>query len=524
MLLEVNSIKKEYGGHVVLDNVSFTIGDKEVAALVGENGSGKTTLLKILAGLEEADSGSVHLQPKDLVISYVPQALDEENLDLTPLEMGVAALSLAKLEISDLMNVRFGDLSSGERTKVYLARLITSDLKTSGVSPRMKIVPAKGGTPTVVGAKDDRIPRASARGAFISQKADLLLLDEPTNHLDIETLEWLENYLLEYDGSILLVSHDRRFLDNLSQKTLEIKGGKIKIYGGNYSFYRFQKEVEAEAERRAFIVQQKKVKRIEGEIKTIKTSVQSLERGTSGTDHYVRRKAAKAARGALSMEKRLEKELAGSDVKKPEADIELSAIFKPKIESSKTVVYLKGVTKSYSDRGILKPFDLLIEKGEKVALLGVNGSGKTTIIKLILGELIPDTGRVEIGNNVKVGYLPQEQAVIASSFPLIEELMARTDLDKSSVYKLARKFLFKDEDLLTRVCQLSSGQKSRLALAKIMASGANFIILDEPTNHLDIPSREALEKAIVSYSGTLLVVSHDRYFLETIKPDRIVYL
>ena len=481
MLLELNSIKKDFDGHVVLDNISFTVGDKEVVALVGENGSGKTTLLKIIAGLKEPDSGSSRKQPKDARVSYVPQAPEENNLGLTSVEMGVSPDALLKLGISHLENSILGDLSSGERTKVYLARLT-------------------------------------------SQEADLLLLDEPTNHLDIEALEWLENYLSEYEGAVLLVSHDRRLLNNLSQKTLELKDGKVKVYGGSYSFYREQNEIEAEAQRRVYVVQQKKVKRINEEVREIKSNVQGLESRTTGTDHYVRRKAAKAVKGALAMAKRLERELQESGVPKPEPDFELSAIFKPRKESSKTVVYVKGVTKNFGDRGIIKPLNLLIEKGEKFALLGSNGSGKTTAIKLLLREEKPDTGLIEVGNNVEIGYLPQEQKSIDSGLEIIDDIIASTKLDKTLAYKLARRFLFKDEDLRTPVRLLSSGQKSRLALAKIMASGANFIILDEPTNHLDIPAREALEKAIVSYPGTLLVVSHDRYFLETIKPDKVIFL
>lgn len=349
-------------------------------------------------------------------------------------------------------------------------------------------------------------------------------MDEPTNHLDIEALEWLENYLSNYPGSILLVSHDRRFLDNLVQKTLELKNGKIKVYGGNYSFYREQKQIEEEAERRVYVVQQKKIKRISEKVNEVKRSVQDLEINTTGEQHYQRRKAAKAAHGALAMAKRLEKELAESKTQKPEPDFELSAIFKPNKVSSQTVLYINGVIKTYGKSGINEPFDMLVEKGNKIALVGPNGSGKTTVIKLITGEEKPDSGKIELGNNVEIGYLPQEQENINSDLSLIEELINTTHINKTSAYKLARRFLFSDEDLRTPVSKLSSGQKSRLRLAEIMASGANFIILDEPTNHLDIPAREALEKAVVSYTGTLLVVSHDRYFLETIKPDRIIYL
>lgn len=435
-----------------MNQVSFSLGEKDFVGLIGENGSGKTTLLKILAGLEKSDSGSIQLLPKELTISYVPQVSDDEDLT---------------------------ELSSGQKTKFYLSRII-------------------------------------------AEKPDLLLLDEPTNHLDLEALAWLESYLSNYNGTVLVVSHDRKFLDNLTTKIIELDKGKTKIYGGNYTFYRQQKRIEEEAQRRTYVVQQKKVKRITERIKEVKRSVQNLELNTTGEQHYQRRKAAKAAHGALAMAKRLEKELTESNIQKPEPDFELSAIFKPKTESSKTVVYLKNVNKNFDKQEILKNFSLLINKGEKVALIGSNGSGKTTLLKIILGKLRPDSGFVEIGNNVEIGYLPQEHKEENSSENLLENIISTTGIDKTSAYKLAKRFLFTEEDLPTPVKDLSSGQKSKLTLAKIMASGANFIVLDEPTNHLDIPSREVLEIAIALYSGALLFVTHDRYFLERINPDKII--
>lgn len=451
MNLILNSISKEYAGHKVLDEISLAIGERDFIGLIGKNGSGKTTLLKIIAGLEQPDSGSVQLLPKGTTIGYVPQVSDNENLS---------------------------ELSSGQKTKFYLSRVA-------------------------------------------AEKPDLLILDEPTNHLDLEALAWLENYLKNYQGTVLVVSHDRRFLDNLATKIIELDKGKIKTYGGNYSFFRQQKEIERQAYERQYLVQQKNIARTKQVINEISNRAQNIEGET--INFYWLKRAAKVARKAVTQRRKLERFIDSEEkLEKPEVDFELSAIFKPKHESSKTVIFLKNVSKSFGDKKVLNDFKLLINRGEKVALTGANGSGKTTLLNIILGNLKPDGGTVEIGNNVEIGYLPQEHQVNNSVEGLIDNIINSSKIDKTSAYKLAKRFLFEEDDLRTPVNDLSSGQKSKLALAKIMSSGANLIILDEPTNHLDIPSREAIETAVASYSGTLLFVTHDRYFLDMINPDKVI--
>lgn len=451
MNLQINSLSKEYSGHEVLNEISFSIGDGEFVGLIGENGSGKTTLLKIIASLEKSDSGSIQIVPKETTIGYIPQAPDQ-----------------------------VGNLSSGELARKYLAEVM-------------------------------------------AKHTDLLLLDEPTNHLDFEALLWLENYLKNYKGTVIAISHDRRFLDNLATKILELDKGKIKVYGGNYSFFRQQKEIERQAYERQYFIQQKKIARTKQVINDISNRAQSIEGET--IDFYWLKRAAKVARKAVTQRRKLERFLESEKkLEKPEVDFELSAIFRPKTESSKTVVFLKNISKRFDQKEILKDFNLLINRGEKIALTGANGSGKTTLLNIILGKLEPDTGTVEIGDNVEIGYLPQEHQEENSDEGLLENIISATKIDKTSAYKLAKRFLFTEGDLRTAVKNLSSGQKSKLALAKIMTSGANFIILDEPTNHLDIPSREALETAIASYPGTLLFVTHDRYLLDMINPDRIIEL
>ena len=503
MDLIVDSIKKEYSGQIVLDNISFTIKEGERVGLIGQNGSGKTTLLKIIAGLERPDAGKVMFFPSDTSIGIVPQVPEVLNSQTTVFEFltsGLAAdttaydiaAALNKLAIGDLSQSPMAHISSGQRAKVFLARALV-------------------------------------------QKANFLVMDEPTNHLDIKALEWLENYLSSLKFWGIFVSHDRWFLNKITNKIIELKQGNIAIYGGTYDDYKTQKEIADEANRRNYVVRQKRVKSIQNRVDSILTGVCDLEKRTTGSDHYQRRKAAKAAKGALAMVKKLERETAHSQGVNPEPDFKLSLLFKPKKEPSKTVVYLKNVFKTFAERIVLNDFSLLIRSGERVALTGPNGSGKTTILKIICGEIAPEAGTVEIGNNVEIGYLPQENQNTndrsqnldsimtgGENKTLIDNLLETASFDKTAAYKLGRKFLFSDADLKTPVKDLSSGQKSKLQLAKILASGANFIILDEPTNHLDIPSREALEEAIASYTGTLLVVSHDRYFLERIKPNRVI--
>lgn len=492
MKLQFNSLFKEYQERVVLDGVSFTIQDNDKLGLIGPNGSGKTTLLKILAGVESPDKGTVVKVPQNLSVGYIPQVADlpkektvveglTDSLKLEDKEIYKIYIALADLGINQVALTEFGKLSSGQRTKIYLARLLI-------------------------------------------QTPDILLLDEPTNHLDIESLSWLEDYLESYKGAYIAVSHDRRFLDNTVKTILELEAGKIKVYGGDFSFYKQQKEIEREAQLRNFIAQEKKVERITERVRIMKNKTQQLEARTSGADHYMRRKAALSASKAKSTEKMLLKQLEEGGVEKPAAIPELTLMFKPKQESSKTVVFMDKISKTFRDQTLFKDFSLVINNQDRLALVGPNGCGKSTLIKLILSELKPEEGQTQMGNNVNVGYLAQEHTAISSSLSLLDYVVTQSKLDKTSAFRLMKRFLFSDEDLKNEVSNLSSGQKSKLALALIMASGANFIILDEPTNHLDILSREAVEEAIVSYPGTLLIVSHDRYFLDRIKPTKIISL
>ncbi len=341
---------------------------------------------------------------------------------------------------------------------------------------------------------------------------DILLLDEPTNHLDWQGMAWLEKTVKTFSDPVLIVSHDRYVLDRTVNKIIELENGEIKTYGGNYSFYKIQKQYEDEANEREYFEQRKRLKKLEDRVAVIKNRTQQLEVATTGSDHYVRRKAAKSAKSAISMEKRIQKELTETRIEKPEANWELKALFTPKQECGQTVAQVKSIDYKH----IIKGVTLTIQKGQRIALTGINGSGKTTLVKLILGQLIPDGGEIIMGNGVIIGYLSQEHRELESDRIVLDELTSQ-NIDRTQSYKLLRRFLLPPEKINQPVRLLSSGEKAKLLLAKIMTSGANFIILDEPTNHLDIPSREAIEEALANYPGTLLVISHDRYFLERVE-------
>lgn len=343
---------------------------------------------------------------------------------------------------------------------------------------------------------------------ILDTRPDVLFLDEPTNHLDWVEMSWFESVIQSFEGAVIMVSHDRYFLDKTVDKILELEVGTTKVYGGNYTFYKYQKQIRLEANERQYIEQRKRLRGLEDRTKIMKNRTQQLEVITTGSDHYVRRKAAKAARSAISIEKRILKELAETSIEKPEPTWELKALFKPSAEGSQTVVQAQNI----SYKNLFNNFSILIGKRQRVVLVGKNGSGKTTLIKLILGQIRPDSGEINIGNNINIGYLSQEHQELSSNHSVIDEL-ASEKINRTESYKLLRRFLISPEKINQSVNSLSRGEKAKLLLAKIMTSGANFIILDEPTNHLDIDSREALEEALASYSGTLLIVSHDRYFL-----------
>ena len=487
MHLQLNDISKSYDGHAVLEGVSFTLNEHDRLGFIGKNGSGKSTLFKIIAGLEKPEGGGVTLQPTHASIGYIPQApvFDAEDTvvrflmdSLEEWEEYRVDTVLDTLEIPQIKESPLITLSSGQKTKVFLARLILHE-------------------------------------------PDILLLDEPTNHLDTEALQWLEEYVQQYRGAVCVISHDRQFLDNTVTSIAELDGGMITLYGGNYSSYREQKEVHAQAHARAYESQRKEITRLERQARKRKATAEKINadrKPTRDNDAYAPqffadRASKKVSAAANSIEKRLAHM---ERVEKPSQDMQLRALFTPVSPSAGTVVSLKEVTHHFDGAPVLSAVDLTIRRGERVALVGPNGAGKSTLLKIICGELAADAGEVAIGNNVVIGYLSQEHAELDSERSLIEELMLHAGVDKTNAYKLLARFLLPMHTATQSVKSLSSGEKAKLLLAKVMAAGANLIILDEPTNHLDISSREALEEILAQYDGTLLVVSHDRFFMKNI--------
>lgn len=494
MLIEIHHISKSFAGHVVLSDTSFTLTQGERVGILGANGSGKTTLLKILAGIERPDDGQVSVT-KNTTIGYVPQAPDYADTEtaasiLSPLveqwEMYRIENALETLGIGDCKEKPFGQLSSGQQTRLYLARIAV-------------------------------------------EECDVLLLDEPTNHLDGEALDWLEKYLETYKGTVCLISHDRVFLDNVTDRVLELSTGTIKEYGGNYSFYKEQKVIERAAEIRAYGAQQKDIKRLEKSAREIKEDAertdadrkQTRDNDKYATTFFANRSSNKKSSAAKNIEQRRE---AMEELEKPEVDRKFKMLFTPHHLGSQIVATFEGVTYATSETNILSNTSFTIERGDRVILSGPNGAGKTTLIKLLLGQLEPRAGKVTLGKSVKIGYLSQEHDSLQGTHTVLAELTEKTGIDQTLSYHLLARLLVPREKMSQPVNTLSKGEQSKVLLAEIIACGANFIILDEPTNHLDIPAREAIEAALREYTGTLLVISHDRYFAKAIGSTRTLHL
>lgn len=494
MLIETHRITKTFEGNTILSDVSFVIKKGERIGIVGANGSGKTTLLRILAGIEEPDDGSI-LFLKGTTIGYVPQAPDyaEDQTAkdlLAPLvsthEMYRVDTAIEALGIADCKEKPLDSLSSGQKTRVYLARILV-------------------------------------------EERDVLLLDEPTNHLDVEALEWLEQYLKHYHGTVCVVSHDRVFLDAVTNRIFELANGAIKEYGGNYTFYKNQKAIEREAYVRAYEAQQKDSKRLKITAREVKADAertntdrkQTRDNDKFAVHFFADRASKKKSSAAKNIEKRLD---AIDELERPEKDPKLKMLFTPHELGSQIVVDCKNLTYATPEATIVSNGTFTIERGDRVVLAGRNGTGKTTLIKLMLGQLQPQSGKISLGRSVQVGYLSQEHESLRSSHTVLAELTEKIGIDMTLAHRLLAWLLMPRDKMSQPVNTLSKGEQSKVLLSEIIASGANFIILDEPTNHLDIPAREAVEAALVEYNGTLLVISHDRYFVDAIGITRRMQL
>lgn len=503
MVLSCNNISKEFVTGPVLKDVSFHINDNEKAAIVGINGAGKSTLLKIIINEMSADSGDVFLA-KGAVIGYLAQ---HQNID-TEMTIFDVMLEVKKdiLELSDKMRDLEAKMKQAEGAALdaiyedYSRVTHEFELK-NGYAYKSEITGILKGlgfdeedfnrkVNTLSGGQKTRVYLAR----LLLSKPDIILLDEPTNHLDMKAIGWLETYLKNFNGAVLIVAHDRYFLDGVAEKIIELNNCKATTFLGNYTDYANKKKALREAELKAYLNQQKEIAHQEAVIEKLRS--------------FNREKSIKRAESREKVLDKIER------VNKPtEIDASMKISLKPHKESGKDVLNVENLTKSF-DEVLFENISFEIKKGERVAIIGGNGTGKTTLLKIINGLLLPDSGKIKLGTNVEIGYYDQEHQVLNADKNLFDEISDDYPyLNNTEIRNVLASFLFTKDDVFKLVGSLSGGEKGRLSLAKLMLSEANFLLLDEPTNHLDITSKEILEDALNNYEGTVLYVSHDRYFI-----------
>ncbi len=504
MILSCSHISKAFGTDQILSDVAFHIEDQEKAAIVGINGAGKSTLLKIIVGQLAADEGDVILA-KGKTLGYLAQHQDldssrtiydelkEVKRPIIEMENQIRSLELqmkdAKGEELEQMLSTYSRLNhTFELENGYAWQSeITGVLKGLGFEEGEfdKVVS------TLSGGQKTRV----SLGKLLLSKPDIILLDEPTNHLDMESIAWLETYLLNYNGAVIIVAHDRYFLNRVVSKVIELERGHCSVYLGNYTAYSEKKAMIRAAQMKAYLNQQQEIKHQEEVIAKLKS--------------FNREKSIKRAESR-------EKMLAKVDVleKPTEIDDEMKFSLEPNITSGNDVLTIRDLAKSFGSQKLFSGIQMDIKRGERVAIIGNNGTGKTTILKLINGLLPADCGTIMLGSKVHIGYYDQEHHVLHMEKTVFEELQdAYPDLGNTRIRNILAAFLFTGDDVFKRISDLSGGERGRVSLAKLMLSEANFLILDEPTNHLDITSKEILENALKNYTGTILYVSHDRYFI-----------
>ncbi len=504
MILSVSNIHKSFNEIPVLRNVSFHIEDYDKAAIVGINGAGKTTLLRIIMGELSADEGLVTVS-RDKTIGYLSQheAVSGENTiynellsvkqDIIELEQRMRSVELQMRSASgdtlqQLMATYTNLTHAFESANGYACR---SEL--TGVLKGLGFVEDEFGrsVSTLSGGQKTRV----ALGKLLLLKPDLIILDEPTNHLDMSSITWLETYLLNYKGAVIIVSHDRYFLDRIANKVIEIDNTKATVFTGNYSAYAAKKEALRAAEYSAYMKQQQDIKHQEEVIEKLRS--------------FNREKSIRRAESRVKMLDKIEVLEKPTQVR---ADMHLK--LEPKYTSGNDVLQVENLSKSFGSLTLFENLNFELKKGEHVAVIGDNGTGKTTILKIINELVAPDTGEIRLGSNVAIGYYDQEHHVLHMDKTLFEEISDDyPTLTNTEIRNTLAAFLFTGEDVFKQVKALSGGERGRVSLAKLMLSEANFLILDEPTNHLDILSKEILEDALNAYTGTVLYVSHDRYFI-----------
>lgn len=511
IVLSCKDIEKSYGIDIILKNVTFNINDGEKVGLIGPNGAGKSTLFKIITHQLEHDNGDLYID-KNKSIGYLAQHLSLNSTNTIYEELITVFQDLVDLEnklakLEKLMNEPYDPNNEDYHNKIIKDYTTCTELYTNrgGYTYKAEISRVLKGLgfteedyskpiDILSGGQKTRV----ALCKLLLTKPDILLLDEPTNHLDLEAIEWLEEYLKGYKGAIVIISHDRYFLDAITSTTLELINGHINTYNGNYTKFLDLKEKNYEVQLKAYNIQQSEIKRQEEIIERYKS--------------FNREKSIKAAESRQKALDKIER------IKAPDKEQKLGKVtFETQIKSGNDVLHVENLSKSFGDKILFNNLNIDVKRGEKTALIGENGRGKTTLLKIIMDALEPDSGISVLGKNVFIGYYDQEQSNLNPDNTIIDEVWDDfPELTTTEIRNALASFLFTGDDVFKKISLLSGGEKCRINLLKLILSKSNFLLLDEPTNHLDIMSREALENAILGYDGTVLVISHDRYFLNKV--------
>ena len=506
MLLTCNNLQKSFGTDEILHSVSFILEEKEKAAIVGVNGAGKTSIFRMLTGEWQPDNGEI-IRSTGSQIGYLPQMTElstprtlYNELDSVFEPLRKMEKSLRKME----QDMAGQDGKTLESTMARYSRLMAEFEEKRGYESTSRLRGVLKG----LGFSEDQWQQMmsslsggqqtrAALGKLLLTAPDLLLLDEPTNHLDIDSIAWLEDYLRDYSGGVLLISHDRYFIDRVTTKTIEIENKKSSVYNGNYSFYAKHKAINRENALRQYFNQQKDIKRQEKIIREY--------RARATEKNYIR---AKSREKLLAKVERLEKPESLPD--------QMRLMLTPKIETGYDVLDAKDLSMAFGGTTIFSGAGFSLKKGDKAALIGPNGIGKTTLFKIIVGEYESKTGEIKQGIHLRIGYYDQASQNMSEEKTIFQEIAdTYPDLTQTEIRNVLAAFLFTGDDVFKLISLLSGGERGRVALAKIMLGGANFLILDEPTNHLDLFSKEILESALRDFPGTVLYISHDRYFINS---------
>ena len=504
MILNATNISKSFGSNEIIKDATFLVNEHEKVAIVGVNGAGKTTLLKILTGEESADSGSITLA-KDAKLGYLRQInnvdsalsiIDELYTVIEPILNMEKRMSQMQEDMKHLTGSELEELYSSYTALTHSYELMDGYAAKSRV---VGILKGLGFEEADFDRKINTLSGGQKTRVFLAklllEEPDIILLDEPTNHLDLRSIEWLESYLLNYKGAVIIVSHDRYFLDKIVSKVIDIENGNVQMYLGNYTDFSNKKQMLLDAKMKEYLNQQQEIKHQEAVITKLK--------------QFNREKSIKRAE---SRQKQLEK------IERVEAPQTYSENMRLSLdiskESGKDVLTVHNLSKSFDQKKLFWDINFEIKRGERVAIIGDNGTGKTTLLKIINDLLEPDTGEVIYGSNVSVAYYDQEHQVLHMDKTLFDELSdTYPEMTNTQIRNILAAFLFTGEDVYKKIADLSGGERGRVSLVKLMLSKANFLLLDEPTNHLDIVSKDVLENALNNFPGTVCYVSHDRYFI-----------